>query len=226
VRSLPIAFLTALFVSGCVTNKSPVDNGATLPTGSSSTQLREIAVPSGINFGYKIYGDPGAAPSQAFDDGKFLYLQFKQGVPPPIPVTRDGKLLEYEVMAGGMVRINKVDSVVLRLGPRLAYVDREGVEIIALPVSEARNTASLVVERPPATKEEVRRIALPVDDVQAAVRKIKLNPGLWRICHGQSVQNLKLARQVKESVESAFSGVKLELSDACGSPEQMWLEKL
>jgi hypothetical protein len=204
-----------------------MDNGATLPTGSSSTPLREIAVPSGIHFGYKIYGDPGAAPSQAFDDGKFLYLQFKQGVPPPIPVTRDGKLLEYEVMAGGMVRISKVDSVVLRLGPRLAYVDREGVEIIALPASsEPRNAASLVVERPPAPKEEVRRIMLPVDDVRAAVNKIKLNPGVWRICHGQSVQNLKLARQVKESVESAFSGVKLELSDACGSSEQMWLEKL
>jgi len=226
VRPL-IVLLAALAASGCVTNQTPVDNSATQPLSSSSTPLREIAVPSGIHFGYKIYGDPGAAPSQAFDDGKFLYLQFKQGVPPPIPVTRDGKLLEYEVMAGGMVRVNKVDSVVLRLGPRLAYVDREGLEIIALPSSsEVRNAASLVVERPPSPKEEVRRIYVPVDDVQSAIRKIRLNPGVWRICHGMSVQNLKLARQMKESFESAFSGVKLELSDTCGSPGQMWLEKL
>jgi hypothetical protein len=213
--------------------------------------LREIAVPRGIHFGYKIYGDPGAAPSQAFDDGRFLFLQFKQGVPPPIPVTRDGKLLEYEVMAGGLVRTSKVDSVVLRLGPRVAYVDREGVEIIALPsLSQARQAASLVVERPPSTsqrtdepvatnvpktpptpepKEEVRRLSLrgsSAKEIVSSVKDASLGPGLWRLCHSPSVRDLRLARQTKEVVESSFDGVRLVLSDSCGAPGELRLEKL
>jgi hypothetical protein len=218
---------------------------------AGSGALREVALPRGIHFGYKIYGDPGAAPAQAFDDGRFLFLQFKQGVPPPIPVTRDGKLLEYEVMAGGLVRTSKVDSVVLRLGPRVAYVDREGVEIIALPaLSGTQQAASLVVERPPSAsqrteepvatkapkapptpglKEEVRRLSLrgsSAKEIAASVKDSSLGPGLWRLCHSPSVRDLRLARQAKEELESSFRGLRLMLSDSCGAPGELSLEKL
>jgi len=255
VRSLIIG-LAVLAAAGCATRPPLVDGGAAQekqPAASSagSGALREIALPRGIHFGYKIYGDPGAAPSQAFDDGRFLFLQFKQGVPPPIPVTRDGKLLEYEVMAGGLVRTSKVDSVVLRLGPRVAYVDRDGVEIVALPaLSAAQPAASLVLERPPSAsrqaqdppvtnapktpsapdpKEEVRRLSLrgsSAKEILASVKDVSLDPGLWRLCHSPSVRDLKLARQAKEAVESSFSGVRLMLSDSCGAPGELRLEKL
>jgi hypothetical protein len=255
VRSL-IVGLAALAVAGCASRPPLVDEGAAqaaqpVAGSAGSGALREIAVPRGIHFGYKIYGDPGAAPSQAFDDGRFLFLQFKQGVPPPIPVTRDGKLLEYEVMAGGLVRTSKVDSVVLRLGPRVAYVDREGVEIIALPtLSGAPQAASLVVERPPSMsqraeesvaasppktrsvpepKEEVRRLSVrgsSAKEIVASVKDASLGPGLWRLCHSPSVRDLRLARQAKEALESSFDGVRLMLSDSCGAPGELRLEKL
>lgn len=255
MRSL-ILWLAVLAAAGCASRPPLVDEGAAqaaqpVAGSAGSGALREIAVPRGIHFGYKIYGDPGAAPSQAFDDGRFLFLQFKQGVPPPIPVTRDGKLLEYEVMAGGLVRTSKVDSVVLRLGPRVAYVDREGVEIIALPsLSQARQAASLVVERPPSTsqrtdepvatnvpktpptpepKEEVRRLSLrgsSAKEIVSSVKDASLGPGLWRLCHSPSVRDLRLARQTKEVVESSFDGVRLVLSDSCGAPGELRLEKL
>jgi len=255
VRSL-ILWLAVLAAAGCASRPPLVDEGATqaaqpVAGSAGSGALREIAVPRGIHFGYKIYGDPGAAPSQAFDDGRFLFLQFTQGLPPPIPVTRDGKLLEYEVMAGGLVRTSKVDSVVLRLGPRVAYVDREGVEIIALPsLSQARQAASLVVERPPSTsqrtdepvatnvpktpptpepKEEVRRLSLrgsSAKEIVSLVKDASLGPGLWRLCHSPSVRDLRLARQTKEVVESSFDGVRLVLSDSCGAPGELRLERL
>lgn len=108
--------------------------GTTLTMVGQNTKpdLRQMPLKGKINFGYKIYGDPGAAPSQVFDDGRHIYLQFKQDEAPPIPMTRDGKLLEYEVMQGGLVKTPKVDTMTLRLGPRVAFVDRGELEIISL----------------------------------------------------------------------------------------------
>lgn len=116
-------------------------------------ELRRLDVAGRINFGYRIQGDPAATPSQVFDDGVYQYLQFRQGEPPPIPMTHDGKLLEYEVLSGGLVRVLKQPVVVLRMGPRSARVEHEDVQIVGLsPLGAAPpsvGAAGLSVEPPP-----------------------------------------------------------------------------
>lgn len=249
---MPLA-LAGAALAGCATTQ-PTAAGVQTPAVQGHNErppLRHVPLAGSISFAYKVYGDPGAAPSQAFDDGRYLYLQFRAEEPPPIPMTRDGRLLEYEVMQGGLIKTARVDSVVLRLGPRVAFVDRAGVEIIALPsLSQARQAASLVVERPPSTsqrtdepvatnvpktpptpepKEEVRRLSLrgsSAKEIVSSVKDASLGPGLWRLCHSPSVRDWRLALQTKEVVESSFDGVRLVLSDSCGAPGELRLEKL
>ena len=139
-QAILIAVCAAILSTGCTSYGPLLAQQKTSPDGTHAQvegrntrpDLRQLPLQGKINFGYKIYGDPGAAPSQVFDDGRYIYLQFRQDEAPPIPITRDGKLLEYQVLHGGLVKIPKVDTVTLRLGPRVAFVDRAELEIISL----------------------------------------------------------------------------------------------
>lgn len=259
MRSL-ILWLAVLAAAGCASRPPLVDEGAAqaaqpVAGSAGSGALREIAVPRGIHFGYKIYGDPGAAPSQAFDDGRFLFLQFKQGVPPPIPVTRDGKLLEYEVMQGGLIRTARVDSVVLRLGPRAAFVDRADLEIVALAASPNTSAAGVALPAPPSVATPAGAPALKVEPPpqpqqapearkeQEPKREVEqlqrltlrwsdsslpsaLDPGLWRLCHAPTLRDFAAAQSMRDRLQRDYAGVRVALTDACQTPGQAVLERL
>jgi hypothetical protein len=78
-----------------------------------------------INHGYRISGDPYAAPLQAFDDGSNLYLQLRDTSRPPVPFTPDNKPVVYEVRAPYLV-MPILDRVKLRYGTQQAVVEAAG----------------------------------------------------------------------------------------------------
>lgn len=252
---MPLA-LAGAALAGCATTQ-PTAAAAQTPAVQGHNErppLRHVPLAGSISFAYKVYGDPGAAPSQAFDDGRYLYLQFKAEEPPPIPMTRDGRLLEYEVMQGGLIKTARVDSVVLRLGPRAAFVDRADLEIVALSGSANTSAAgvalpaqaaaaaapALKVEPPPQPAqpapgprkeeakareaEQVQRLTLRLSD--GALPEQALEPGLWRLCHAPTVRDFAAAQALRERLQRAQDGVRVALTDACQTPGQAVLERL
>lgn len=252
---MPLA-LAGAALAGCATTQSTAA-GVQTPAVQGHNErppLRHVPLAGSISFAYKVYGDPGAAPSQAFDDGRYLYLQFKAEEPPPIPMTRDGRLLEYEVMQGGLIKTARVDSVVLRLGPRAAFVDRADLEIVALSGSANTSAAgvalpaqaaaaaapALKVEPPPQSQPqpapEARKEQEPKREVEQLQRLTlrwsdsslpsALDPGLWRLCHAPTVRDFVAAQSMRDRLQRDYAGVRVTLTDACQTPGQAVLERL
>lgn len=193
--------------------------------------LGRVSMSGPLSYAYKIYGDPVAAPAQVFSDDSFLYLQLNKGQLPPIPITRDGALVEYEVKRNFMI-MSKVDSLVLRLGPRKAYVDKEDLEIIhyqsamkpeyvpmALDVEISSPVLSkkLVVKKPvqPLLKE---RFEFSVEDVIKAesLAELGLNEigvGMWRVCTPQSSTSFSAA--IKLQLKLSIEGWNVEIDPKC-----------
>ncbi|MCX8016319.1 MAG: TrbG/VirB9 family P-type conjugative transfer protein [Rhodocyclaceae bacterium] len=234
-----LVLVTVLAVSGCqawAPMQPPPAEAAKAPPENHKPELRRLTGSGRIYFGYRIWGDPGAAPSQVFDDGVYQYLQFKQGEPPPIPFTHDGRLLEYEVLQGGLTKILKQPAVVLRLGPRVAYVEHADVRIIGLPGSSATPSAAaapsqrgLSAEMAPSAAASAPPRALPpappraetlVLDLDEAIRapqqilgQLDKSKRLF-ICHYPSVQELRRVRSLVDILKQA-AAVEVVLSDAC-----------
>lgn len=253
---MPLA-LAGAALAGCATTQ-PTAAGAQTPAVQGHNErppLRHVPLAGSISFAYKVYGDPGAAPSQAFDDGRYLYLQFKAEEPPPIPMTRDGRLLEYEVMQGGLIKTARVDSVVLRLGPRAAFVDRADLEIVALAASPNTSAAGVALPAPPSVATPTGAPALKVEPPpqpqpapearkeQEPKREVEqlqrltlrlgdsslpsaLDPGLWRLCHAPTVRDFAAAQSLRDRLQRDYAGVRVALTDACQTPGQAVLERL
>lgn len=192
--------------------------------------LGRVSMSGPLSYNYKIYGDPVAAPAQVFSDDRFLYLQLGKGQLPPIPITRDGALVEYEIKRDFMI-MTKVDSLILRLGPRKAYVDKRDLEIIRYePVSKPKHIPmSLDVEiSSPALpkKERVEKVKpvssdwfeFSVEDVlkmdsTAEVGLSAATPGKWRVCPSPSSNSFKAA--IKLQLKLSIEGWDVVLDPQC-----------
>lgn len=207
-------------------------------------ELGKMTMSGPLSYNYKIYGDPVVAPAQVFSDANFLYLQLSSGQVPPIPVTRDGKLVEYEVKRGFMI-MPKVESLVLRIGPRKAYVDTKSLDIIRyepirksihvptflnVEISSPEPTAppKKVVEEPKASP--INKFSFNVGRVikQSDLEVLGLSEardGQWRICSYPGTISFKSALKLK--LQMVAKGWKVDVDPKCKSDKQkIILEKL
>lgn len=226
-------------LSGCVT--PPVAEPAVEPAIQTSginsrPELRQVPLTGVISFAYTISGDPGAMPTQVFDDGRFLFMQFRPDEPPPIPHTPEGRLLEFEVMQGGLVRTVKQPSVVLRLGPRTAFVQHQTLEIVGL--------TGLALERPQGAAVQPRITVEPAPgfgaaaasagaaaqaeqpllpmtlDLATAVRDVRRLPAemirgqSFEVCHGPSIADKRRALAIVRHLRDN-GAQSVEITDVC-----------
>ncbi len=94
----------------------------------STTSLPDLSHPERYNFNYSMSGDEIISPVKVFDDGKFTYMQFKDGEGKELPavflVDNDGfeEIANFRVV-GDYLIIEKVNYVfTLRTGPATVCV--------------------------------------------------------------------------------------------------------
>lgn len=199
--------------------------------------MGSLTMSGALNYNYKIYGDPVAAPVQAFSDSRYMYLQLAKNQLPPIPITRDGSVIEYEVKRGFMV-MPKVDSVVLRLGPRKAYIDKKNLDIVRYePAQRGHHVpTSLNIEisspEPIKKSKELKsnKLSFELDIISKlkTLDKIGLSEkqdGKWRVCAQPKAEAFKAA--IKLQLKLSMNGWDAKVDPKCKLNEQkIILEKL
>lgn len=250
---LLISLLAAGLVTSCV--KSPETKAEQLQVKPLSgkgplvpdqrPELGALKMSGPLNYNYKIYGDPVAAPNQVFSDDHYMYLQLNKGQVPPIPVTRDGKVVEYEVKRGFMI-VPKAESLVLRIGPRKAFVDEKSLDIIRydpfkLGGKMAESEINIKVAPPdplrdkkteergyPSLKKGVEEFYIPVRDIlsgglpeSVATHEVS---GSWRVCAYPSTSSFKAAIKLKLLLKNR--GWSVDVDPGCKSSKtQILLER-
>ncbi|MCS6825044.1 MAG: hypothetical protein NZ553_00370 [Caldilinea sp.] len=147
------------------------------------------------DYRYLIYGDPLVAPAQAFSDGRFLYLQLKPEQAPPLAYTRTGEIVEYDLIKNVM-KLPKLDSVVLRMGPRKAFVDHRDVNIVHYGSSN-ETVVEVRVERPMLDKMTFGEL-----DDTSLLEKWFVGARTVEVCHAPTVRETKLAIKVANVLRS------------------------
>lgn len=179
-------------------------------------ELQVIKTYSAHDYRYLIYGDPVVAPQQAFSDGQFLYLQLKPEQVPPLAYTRSGDLIEYEVTRQ-IVKMPKIDSVVLRIGPRKAYVDHKDAGIVP-PNGITESLVEMKVERPAAQTGKRKIVADAATDTKDIVKEISASGAeRWTVCHAASVNEAKLAAKFASAMKGI--GISPTVKVGCGADD-------
>lgn len=207
-----LGLLLLPWLAACATH-SPQPQ--TEPPRDGGAQAREQSPALGViktmdrhDYRYLIYGDPVVAPAQAFSDAHYLYLQLKPDQHPPLAYTRGGDLIEYDVIRS-IMRLPKIDSVVLRIGTRRAYVDHKEARIIRPEPAAAQPPVEMdiAVRLPSATLQwpvEAKPEAL-VDQL-AGFRRVT-------VCHAPVVGETRAAKALARAIEAR--GVRVELKMGC-----------
>lgn len=230
--------ILATVLAGCATTQqtSSMDLG---DPNDQSPPLQRIRM-SGHDYRYYIHGDPVVAPIQAFSDNEYLYLQLKPKQVPPIPYTKNGELIEYDVMRS-IMRLPKEPVVILRLGPRKAMVEHREENIVKLasspiafdsPASSARTSfAPMGMGAPmtypgapaypassqvPSTTTEKKEFLVDAKNIsEGEIRKSIGERKNWVVCYAPTVSEAKSAVRVADIIRK--SGGNVILRDGCNN---------
>ncbi|MCX8017928.1 MAG: hypothetical protein N2690_08545, partial [Rhodocyclaceae bacterium] len=160
---------------------------------------------------------------------------------------------EYEVMQGGLVRVLKQPAVVLRLGPRTAFVEHADIEIIGLsgfvlPAPLAQTAAAPEghgMDKPQtsssAGKSTPEPAAAPrtaedapqhwvidlnaIEDGLQLLRSVGVRDARLMVCHGPSVQDARRAARLAQALRDLGAAL-VRTTDACHAKGQATVSKL
>ncbi len=162
------------------------------------------------DYRYVIHGDPVVAPKQAFSDNAYLYLSFAPDQQLPLAYTTNGDIVEYDVFKN-FIRMRKLDAVVLRIGPRRAYVNHQEVNIIR-PYAEQLDKANAVLGIEVSYPDQ-KSIVIDHDTPVSDVIKRTMN---WRgvhICHAPTVAAYKAVQRFEAALRALDK--RVSISSTC-----------